>query len=81
MKILMNRKSYEKIGNRWVLEEDYGTEEISKEMYSTLSNEKWKGDRREYDYTCYGYVMVKLSNIEQSTRRYKDVRTFTFEQE
>lgn len=77
MKIMMSHKTYEKVGNRWKLLDDFGTVEISLEIYQNLQNEKWKGDRRQYDYTCIGYVMVKLTNT-QTNIGMKSVRTFDF---
>lgn len=79
MKIMMNHKTFEKVGNRWELLEDYGTMEISKEVYNTLQNEKWKGDKREYGYTCFGYCVEKLTNT-QTDIGLKSVRTFDFVQ-
>lgn len=77
MKIMMNHKTFEKVGNRWELLDDFGTTEISLEVYQNLQNEKWKGDRRQYNYTCIGYVMEKLTNT-QTAIGMKSVRMFDF---
>lgn len=77
MKIMMNHKTFEKVGNRWELLDDFGTTEISMEVYQNLQNEKWKGDRRQYGYTCIGYVMEKLTNT-QTDIGMKSVRMFDF---
>ena len=78
MKIMMKHQQFEKIGNKWNLLDDFGSMEISIQEYSILSNEKWKGDRRYYGYTCIGYVMEKLVNIEPEYKTLKSVRTFDF---
>ena len=78
MKIMMNHKTFEKVGNKWILLDDFGTTEISRKEYDTLATEKWKGDRRSYNYTCIGYVVEKLVNIEPVYKNLKSVRTFEF---
>ena len=78
MRIMMNHKTFEKVGNKWILLDDFGTTEISRKEYDTLATEKWKGDRRYYGYTCIGYVVEKLTNIEPIYKNLKSVRTFNF---
>ena len=78
MKIMMNHKTFEKIGNKWNLLDDFGTKEISRKEYDTLATEKWNGDRRSYNYTCIGYVVEKLVNIEPEYKTLKSIRTFEF---
>lgn len=81
MKIYVNHKIYKKINGRWELTKDYGTKQIKPEQYELLKNEKWKGDRRtyQYNYELGEKVMVRLSNVETTYRELKSVRTFTFE--
>ena len=74
----MNHKTFEKIGNKWNLLDDFGTTEISRKEYDTLATEKWNGDRRSYNYTCIGYVVEKLVNIEPEYKTLKSIRTFEF---
>ena len=78
MQIMMNHKTFEKVGNKWILLDDFGTTEISRKEYDTLAAEKWKGDRRHYGYTCIGYVVEKLVNIEPEYKTLKSIRTFEF---
>lgn len=78
MKIMMTHKTFEKVGNKWILLDDFGTTEISRKKYDTLATERWMGDRRSYGYTCIGYVVVKLTNIEPINKHLKSVRTFNF---
>ena len=78
MKIIMKHQTFEKVGNKWSLLEDFGTKEISRKEYDLLANEKWTGDRRSYSYTCVGYVVKKLVNIEPMYKKLKSVRTFDF---
>lgn len=80
MKIYVNHKTYKKINGRWVIKEDYGTKEINYKEYVILKNEKWKGDRRTYQYNSElgRDVMVRLSSTEPMYRKIKSVREFTF---
>lgn len=80
MKIYVEHKTYRKVNGRWELTKDYGTKEIKFEQYELLKNEKWKGDRRtfEYYYEFGGRMMVRLSNTEPTYRELKSVRVFTF---
>ena len=78
MKIIMKHETFEKIGNKWILLDDFGTKEISRKEYDLLANEKWSGDRRSYGYTCIGYVVEKLVNIESVYKNLKSVRSFDF---
>jgi len=78
MKIMSHHQTFEKVGNKWILLDDFGTKEISRKEYDLLANEKWTGDRRYYGYTCIGYVVEKLVNIEPVYRNLKSVRTFDF---
>lgn len=78
MKIIMKHQTFEKVGNKWALAGDFGTKEISRKEYDRLANEKWLGDRRSYGYTCIGYTVEKLVNIEPMYKELKSVRTFDF---
>ena len=78
MKIIVNHQTFEKVGNKWILLDDFGTKEITRKEYDLLSTEKWVGDRRSYGYTCIGYVVEKLVNIEPMYKSLKSVRTFDF---
>lgn len=79
MKIYVSHRTYEKLGNKWALCEDFGTKEITRKEYDLLANEKWKGDKRTYGYTPLGYNVEKLVNIEPTHKQMKSVREFTFE--
>lgn len=81
MKIYVNHKTYKKSNGRWELTKDYGTKQIKPEQYELLKKEKWKGDRRtfEYYYEFGGKMMVRLSNTEPTYRELKSVREFRFE--
>lgn len=78
MKIIMKHETFEKVGNKWILLDDFGTKEISRKEYDLLASEKWSGDLRSYGYTCIGYVVEKLVNIEPMYKKLKSVRTFDF---
>lgn len=78
MKIIMKHETFEKVGNKWILLNYFGTKEISRKEYDLLASEKWSGDRRSYGYTCIGYVVEKLVNIEPMYKKLKSVRTFDF---
>ena len=78
MKITVKHQTFEKVGNKWILLDDFGTKEITRKEYDLFANEKWSGDRRYYGYTCIGYVVEKLVNIEQTYKKLKSVRTFDF---
>ena len=78
MRITMKHQTFEKVGNKWALTNDFGEKEISRKEYDLLANEKWNGDRRSYGYTCIGYVVEKLVNIEPVYKNLKSVRTFDF---
>ena len=78
MKIIMKHQTFEKVGNKWILLDDFGTKEITRNEYDILATEKWSGDRRSYGYTCIGYVVEKLVNIEPAYKNLKSVRTFDF---
>ena len=76
MKIMMNHQTFEKVGNIWILLDDFWTTEISRKQYDTLANEKWIGYRRSYGHTCIGYVVKKLVYIDPIYKNFKSVRTF-----
>ena len=78
MKIMAHHQTFEKVGNKWILLDDFGTKEITRKEYDRLASEKWSGDRRSYGYTCIGYVVEKLVNIEPMYKKLKSVRTFDF---
>ena len=78
MKIMMNHKTFEKVGNKWNLLDDFGTKEITRKEYDRLATEKWSGDRRSYGCTCIGNVVEKLVNVEPVYKNLKSVRTFDF---
>ena len=78
MKIMVHHQTFEKIGNKWILLDDFGTKEITRKEYDRLASEKWSGDRRSYNYTCMGYVVEKLVNIEPVFKNLKSVRSFDF---
>ena len=78
MKIIMKHQTFEKVGNKWILLDDFGTKEITRKEYDILATEKWSGDRRSYGYTCIGYVVEKLVNIEPTYKNLKSVRIFDF---
>ena len=78
MKIMVHHQTFEKIGNKWILLDDFGTKEITRKEYDILASEKWSGDRRYYNYTCIGYVVEKLVNIEPVYKNLKSVRSFDF---
>ena len=78
MKIMMKHQTFEKVGNKWILLNDFSTKEITRKEYDILATEKWIGDRRSYGYTCIGYVVEKLVNIEPVYKNLKSVRTFDF---
>lgn len=80
MKIYMEHKTYTKDGNKWILRNDWGKEEISEATYLHLRYEKWSGDRRVYKFLQgYGKMMIKLTNTEPIFQENKSVREFTFE--
>ena len=80
MKIFVNHKVFKKINNKWVLYDDRGTKEIFSEQYHLLLTEKWKGDRRYFNYYHeFGLrLMHKLINVETTYKEMKSVRIFTF---
>lgn len=80
MKIYMKKTSYEKINGKWNVVK-VEEKEITEEQYHHLKYEKWKGDRRtfQYDYEIGARLMVKLTSIEPIYKEYKTVRIFTFE--
>ena len=80
MKIYMKKTSYEKINGKWNVVK-VEEKEITEEQYHHLKYEKWKGDRRtfQYDYEIGARLMVKLTSIETIYKEYKTVRVFTFE--
>lgn len=78
-KIYVSHKTFEKVGTKWALCEDFGTKEITRKEYDLLATEKWQGDRRTYGYTPLGYNVEKLVNIEPTCKQMKSERVFTFE--
>ena len=78
MKIIMKHQTFEKVGNKWILLDDFDTKEITRKEYDRLATEKWAGVRRSYGYTCIGYAVEKLVNIEPIYKNLKSVRTFDF---
>ena len=80
MKIYMKKTSYEKINGKWNVVK-VEEKEITEEQYHHLKYEKWKGDRRtfQYDYEIGARLMVKLTSIEPIYKEYKTVRIFTLE--
>lgn len=78
-KIFVTHKTFEKVGTKWILSEDFGKKEISRKEYDLLATEKWQGDRRTYGYTPLGYNVEKLVNIEPTCKQMKSERVFTFE--
>lgn len=80
MKIYMKKTNYEKVNGKWIVTK-VEDKEITEEQYYHLKDEKWRGDRRtfQYDYEIGARLMVKLTSIEPIYKEYKSVRIFTFE--
>ena len=74
-----NTKTYIKDGNKWILEKERPTTEISEQRYLNLKNEKLKGDRRQfyYSYEFGEKLMTRLTNTRNDLN-FKSVRTFEF---
>lgn len=80
IKYYVDHKTYRKFGRTWMLDEDYGTEEISEATYLKFKYEHWKGDRRTFKYiNGLGDMLTQLSTTEPTYKRIKSVRIFSFE--
>lgn len=79
MKIYMKKTNYQKVNGKWIVTK-VEDKEITEEQYYHLKDEKWRGDRRtfQYDYEIGARLMVKLTSIEPIFKEIKSVREFTF---